>query len=136
MSGWFGYMGRKVIDKVFGATDFTPPATLYAAASTTTPNADGTGVTEPVGASYARVAVTNNTTNFPNAAGSPGSKTNGTAITFPAASGSWGTITHIAFYDASSGGNPVGFGALGTSKAVASADTLNIAIGALTITAA
>jgi hypothetical protein len=28
MSGWFGYMGRKVIDKVFGATDFTPPAVV------------------------------------------------------------------------------------------------------------
>lgn len=115
-------LANAVLDFEFGSGT---PTTLYCALSTTTPASDGTGFTEPVGAAYARVAVTNNATNFPAAASK--TKHNGAAITFPTASGSWGTITWAGWYDASSGGNFRGAGPLGTPKAVASGDTLTFA---------
>lgn len=98
------------------------PATLYCAVSTTTPVSAGTNFTEPSGNGYARVAVTNNATNFPNA--SSKTKNNGTDITFPTATGSWGTITWAGWYDASSGGNLLAAGPLTSSKTIGTGDTL------------
>ena len=55
---------NSALDKFFGAANFTPPATLYFGLSTTAISIDGTGATEPSGGSYARVAFTNNKTNW------------------------------------------------------------------------
>jgi hypothetical protein len=55
-------------------------------------------------------------------------------ITFPTATGSWGTITHFGLWDAVTAGNNRGSGALTTAKAVNNGDTARFAIGALTIT--
>ena len=95
---------RTIADNRFGSGT---PATWYFAVSTTVPNDDGTNITEPSGGSYARVAVTNNTTNFPAASTTSGvtSKTNGTNITFPNPTANWGVIVAYAIFDASSGGN-------------------------------
>ena len=81
----------RILDSAFGGTAFTPDATLHIGLSSTDPGETGSTQTEPSGNGYARVAVTNNTTNFP--AGIP--KDNGTVITFPqavAAIGSPGSI--------------------------------------------
>lgn len=77
--------------------------------STTTPNDDGTGFTEPIGNAYARVSITNNVTNWPAAstAASVTSKSNGTAITFPNPTGTWGLIGFWGLFTASSGGTPL-----------------------------
>jgi hypothetical protein len=61
-------------------------------------------------------------------------KANGTAITFPAATGSWGTITHIGGFTASTGGTVVWWGALSASKAIDNGDTFSIPIGDLDLT--
>lgn len=124
---------NNVLDNRFGAVTSTPPATYYVGLSTTTPTNTGGSVTEPSSGSYARVAVTNNTTNWPSASGR--SKSNGTAITFPSATGSWGTITHFVIYDASTAGTFRAWGALTTPRAVVSGDTPAFAVGALTIDA-
>lgn len=108
------------------------PNTVYVALFTAAPN-DAGGGTEVSGGAYARVAVTNNSTNFPNASG--GSKSNGTVITFPTASGSWGTVTHFAIMDASSGGNIIHYGAVAVSKAIASGETAIFQATTLVITA-
>jgi hypothetical protein len=126
------YLELELLDHVWGNSAYTAPATLYVALSTTTPADDGTNFTEPSGNAYARVAVTNNTTNWPNAAG--GAKANGTAITFPTATGSWGTVTHFGIFDASSGGNCLGTGALSVSKTITSGDTAAFSAGDLDIT--
>lgn len=96
---------RAILDALFGSGS---PATWYFGVSTTAPNDDGTGFTEPVGGSYARVAKTNNVTNFPAAATVSGvsSKTNGTKITFPNPTGNWGALIWYGIYTASSGGTP------------------------------
>lgn len=88
--------------------------------------------------SYARVAVTNNTTNWPAAtvqAVSPGwLKQNGAAVGFPTASGSWGTVAGFLISDAASAGNLIAFGALSVAQAIGSGNTPSFAINALSIT--
>lgn len=122
-----------VLDHLFGGIDLggpdlERPATVYVALFTAAPTDSGGG-TEVSGGSYARVAVTNNATNWPEA--SFGVKSNGTAITFPTATASWGTVVAVGIYDASPSGNLMIWGNLTTSKAVASGDTPSFAAGAL-----
>lgn len=96
---------RAILDAIFGSGS---PATWYVGLTTTVPNDDGSGFTQPSDGSYARVAVTNNSTNFPAATTTSGRtvKKNGTAITFPNPTGLWGSIVGIGFFTASSGGTP------------------------------
>ncbi len=123
-----------LLDHIWGSVDYTPATTWYMALSTTTPTAVGGNVTEPGSGAYARVAVVNNQTNFPD--GTDGAKKNGTAITFPKATASWGTVTHFCFFTAASGGTTVAWGALGASKTIDTDDTPSFAINDITITSA
>lgn len=128
---WSDYMENKILDHVYGNTAFSAPATVYYALFTAAPS-DAGGGTEVSGGSYARKAVTNNTTNFPNASG--GSKSNGTAITFVTATASWGVVTHFGIFDASTAGNLLNWAALTASKTIDNGDTAEFAVGAFTVT--
>lgn len=125
------FLEDTLLDEVLGGSDYTPPANVYVSLYTTDPGDDDSG-TEVSGNAYARVEVTNNATNWP--ASSGGSKSNGIAITFPQATGSWGTVTHFGIHDASTAGNLLYHGALGTSKEITTDDTAEFAIGDITIT--
>lgn len=125
------YSANRVLDYNFGNTSYSPPATYYFGLSTTTINIDGTGATEPSGGSYARVALTNNKTNWGNA--SNASLTNSTAVQFTESTASWGTITYVFLNDASTSGNIYWFDALSPARTVASATTVLFAIGAVTV---
>jgi len=128
--GSFGdYLENKVLDHVTGNSSYSAP-TVYVAASTADPTDDGSGAAEPSGNSYARVATSAAT--WGDAAS--GSITTVTDIEFPEATGSWGTITHIALYDASTNGNMLAHGALAASQAVSSGEVLRITAGNLTLT--
>jgi hypothetical protein len=130
------FLELELLDHVLGNAAYTAPATLYVALHTADPGEAGAQNTnEATGTSYARVAVTNNATNFPAASG--GSKSNGTAINFPTpGSGGWGTVTHWSIGDAASGaGNILFSGALTLSKTINAGDTVSFAAGALTVTA-
>lgn len=131
MSALSAYLENALNDHVLGSTSFTKPATVHFALFTAAPTESGGG-TEVSGGSYARVAVTNNSTNFPNSSG--GAKSNNTAITFPTATASWGTVTAFGVFDAASGGNLLYFGNLGTSRTIASGDTARFAAGDFSIT--
>lgn len=96
------YWANKVLDCEYGGVALTPPATVYYALMTTAPTPSGGGA-EVSGGSYARVAFTNNLTNYPSA--SSGTKKNATAITFAAPTADWGICVGVAKYDASSSGN-------------------------------
>lgn len=90
-----------IVNELFGGTAFSADATLYGALFTTVPADDGSGGVEANYTSYARVSVTNNTTNFPSA----NPKLNGTAVNFPQATGNQsGTIKALGWFTASSGG--------------------------------
>jgi hypothetical protein len=91
-----------LLNHLLGGPDFTRDATVYFGLFTTLPDeAEGNGV-EVTGGSYARVAVTNNSTNFP--AATSGQKTNGTEILFPAPTANWGTVVGVGVFTAPTGG--------------------------------
>lgn len=132
MAGSFSdYLELELLDHTFGGADYTRPATLYVGLYTAAPT-DAGGGTEVSGGSYARVAVTNNDTNWPAAAA--GAKANGTAITFPAATGDWGTVVAFGIFDAAEAGNLLAWADLTANKTVETGDTATFAIGALDIT--
>lgn len=123
-----------ILDAALGngrTADF--PATLYMSLWTTRPGRDGSG-TEVSGGSYARVAVTNNSTNFPDAAG--GIKGLATAVQFPTAGAVWGIAAWWALMDASSGGSVVFFGRLSGQNPplIEGGTTARIRAGTLAIT--
>jgi hypothetical protein len=124
------YLENKLLNLVLGAAAYTAPTHIYAALFTVTPSDSGGG-TEATGGSYARVDLTNNTTNFPTT--SNGQKQNGTAITWPTATASWGTVVAVGFFDDPTAGNLLYWMSI-SSKTVDSNDTVSIAINNLTIT--
>ena len=126
------YLENEVLDHVLqkGTADFTSPTSLYIGLFTAVTDGEAGTVTEVSGNGYARTSVTFNTA-------SGGSSTNNGDVTFPAASGgSWGTITHIGVYDASSAGNLLFYGALTASKAVDDGDIFQVSDTNLTISLA
>ena len=60
--------------------------------------------------------------------------TNSAAIEFPTATASYGTVTHIGVFDASTGGNLIAYAALTTSKAIDTGDVLRLPANDLDIT--
>jgi len=107
---------NQVQDYLFGGVSFTPPATLYLGLSTTTPSVTGSNITEPSGAGYARVAITNNKSNF--SYSTSGCVLNTGSIVFPESSGSWGTILSVVLFDASTSGSAWDYTTLTTPKVV------------------
>jgi hypothetical protein len=136
-------LDTKVVQHAFGAVAWTADTDYYVALSTTTPvQAKGSAApywnfTEPSGGGYARVTVANNTTNWVAAATQPATGyevDNGVAITFPAPTASWGTVTYFGLFSAATTGTLVAYGALTTSKAIGAGDTApSFAIHALTV---
>jgi hypothetical protein len=125
---------NSILKARFGGAAETVPATWHIALTTTTPTDSAAG-TEVTGGAYARVAVTNNTTNWP--APTTGTIANGAAITFPAPTAAWGTVTHFELWDAATAGTRRYWGALTTARVIASGDGAPaFAIGALTISVA
>lgn len=122
------YAENKVLDHLTGKTSFAKP-TAYVALFTGAPS-DAGGGTEVSGSNYGRVA----TAAGDWSAAAAGSTSNANAITFPVPSGSWGTVTHFAIFDAASAGNMLIWGSLGTSKPISSGDTAAFAAAALVLT--
>lgn len=134
------YWENKGLDHLFRATAYTAPSALYVALATSTGSDSACG-TEVSGGSYARVSVTSGTSAWANtqasgtgaSTGTGGTTSNSAAITFPAPTANWGTITEFCVFDASTSGNLLFRAALTASKTVNSGDAApSFAIGALT----
>lgn len=133
------YLENKLIDHLFRGTAYTAPATQYVALATGA-GSDAACGTEVTGGSYARVAFTNNTTNWANtqasgtgvSSGTSGTTSNLTAITFPTPSASWGTVVEVCVFDASTSGNLLWRQALSVAKTVNSGDTVDFPVASLT----
>lgn len=125
-----------VLNGLLGASNNgTWPDPVFIALSTTAPNEDGTGFTEPVGNGYARVSVSNDGAGWGAAvSGDPSYKPNAATIAFPAATGSWGTITHAGIYTLTSGGVLLNFFTLDVAKPIDNGDTLSFAAGNFKVT--
>lgn len=130
----FNALEKQVLDHLFGNSTWVAPTNIYVALSTTTPNEDGTGITEPVGNGYARVLTSAADWNAA-VTGDPTVIDNLNPIGFPQASGgAWGLITHWVLYDALTGGAVQSYAPLDTSKAIGDGDTASFAAGDLNMT--
>ena len=118
MGGFSNYWEDKILNHIFDKDHYTP-STIYVALSTADPLDDASGFAEPTGNAYARVETSASDWNT----ASGGSLDNANNIIFPKATGSWGTITHFALFDAATGGNMLAHGALSQSKAIDSSYT-------------
>ncbi len=128
MGSFADYWENEILDHLFDKGSYTPP-TIYVGLSTADPTDDASGLAEPSGNSYARAATAGADWNV----ASGGTIDNANDITFPEASGSWGTITHFALFDAASGGNMLAHGSLSVSKSISSGDIAKFAAGDLDI---
>lgn len=117
------YLENKVLDHILGTTSYTMPTDVYLALYTTTPT-DSTSGTEVSGGSYERKLITFG-------ASSSGAATNNTNVDFTLMPTC--TVTGVAICDAQTSGNILIYGALTSSKAVTSGDTLRISSGDLSI---
>lgn len=114
-----------VLKWAFSADAVTRPTAWYVALYTSNPADDNSG-TELSGNAYARTSATFTV--------SGNEATTSAAVEFPEATGSWGTVSHVAVFDASSGGNMLAYAALTAAKAIDAGDILRIPAGDLDIT--
>lgn len=140
------YWQNHIIDQVWRAQTALAPATIYVGLFTGTINAQSCAG-EVSGGSYARQGVTSSLANWAgtqgagttsassNSSGSTGTTSNNNAITYPAPTANWTTITGFCLHDAVSGGNELIYAPLTTPKTVNNGDAApSFAAGALTIT--
>ena len=118
------YLENKLLDHVLRNVSYTSPTTVYVGLYTSNPADDNSG-TEVSGGSYARQVLSVTTA-------SGGIVTSSADVTFPQATASWGTISHIGLLDAISSGNLLMHTALTTSKTIDAGDVLKISTGSLT----
>jgi hypothetical protein len=135
MSAASNYLENKVLDHVLKVAAYSQPSSLYLGLFTNgSGNAAsnleaGTLTDEVSGGSYGRQSVT-----F--AAASGGTSATNATVTFTTASANWGTITHVAVLDNSTGGNVLFWGAVTTAKSIDSGDTFQVTSGNLSISLA
>lgn len=119
------YADNKLIDHLLGSGTYTKPASKYVALYVGDPAGSGTEISTS-GTGYARQsAAFTITTN---------SATNTSQLTWSTATANWGTITHVAIYDAVTAGNQLVTSALSSSRTVNTSDTLRILASNLTVT--
>ena len=139
------YLENKLTDLIFRGQAFTAPATLYVSLHTADPT-DAAGGAEVSGGSYARVPITASLANWAGtqsagsttaSSGTGGASSNNGAVTFPAPTANWGSVTHFGIWDALSGGNLLVYGALTVPKTVNNGDAApSFAAAALAVTIA
>ena len=130
MAEMSNYLENALINATLRNTTYTSVATIYVALYTSDPTDADTGTeVSTSGTAYARTAVTFG-------APSNGVSTNSADVTFPTATASFGTVTHIGLRDASTAGNLLYHTPLDTSKTIAAGDVFKITTGNLSVTLA
>jgi hypothetical protein len=126
------YLEAELIKHIFRTGSFTKPSVLAVGLFTAVSDGETGTATEVSGGSYARVAVNPNEANWSNVTAGDGTTTNLAAVTFPAPTADWGTITHIGIFDAETGGNMLIHAPLLTPREVLNGDGApSFAIGQL-----
>jgi len=120
------FLETEILDHVFAGAAYSAPGTHYLALFTAVANGETGSVTELSGSAYARQSVAFTT--------SGDTTSNNAAVEFPTATGSWGTVTHVGVYDASTSGNLMAYATLSSSKAIDTGDVFRVPSGDLDIT--
>jgi len=116
-----------VLNYTFTTTSVTRPTAWYLALFTSNPDEDASGTeVSTSGTAYARQSATFTV--------SGNTASNSAAIEFPTATASFGTVSHVGVFDASTGGNLIAYSALDTSKAISTGDVFRVPSGDLDIT--
>ncbi|HLO63167.1 MAG TPA: hypothetical protein VK165_09415 [Azonexus sp.] len=135
------YAENKIVDALFRGQSLGAPATWYFALYTACPTESSAG-TEVSGGNYARVAVAASLANFAGtqsagsttaSSGTGGTTSNNATITFPTASGPWGTINCWGMTDASTAGNIWVYTTVTIPPTITSGATPSFSAGAATI---
>ncbi len=130
MAEMSNYLENALINVTLRNTTYTAPATVYVSLWTSDPTDAGSGTeVSTSGTSYARQSVTFG-------APSSGASLNTTAVEFPQATASYGTVGWIGINDAITGGNLLYHTALDTAKAIDTGDIFKISTGNLSVTLA
>jgi hypothetical protein len=130
MSSFSDYTENLVLNWLLTTNSATRPTAWYVGLFTAAPSDTGGG-TEVSGSAYARKV----TGTISVSGTSPTTATNAAAIEFAAASGgNWGTVTHAAIFDASTGGNMLAWAPLTTSRTINDGDVFRIPASSLTVT--
>lgn len=121
------HLETEILDHVFGGNAYTAPATLYLALHTANPAEDGSGTeVSTSGTAYARQTVTFTVTG--------NTASTSAVVEYSTATASFGTVTHVAVWDASTAGNMLAYAALTSSKAIDTGDVFRVPTGDLDIT--
>ena len=121
------YLETEILDHVFGGSAYTAPSTLYLALHTANPDEDGSGTeVSTSGTAYARATVAFTT--------SGNTTSNTAAVEYSTATANFGTVSHVAVWDASTGGNMLAYAALTSSKTIETGDVFRVPAGDLDIT--
>lgn len=108
-----------VLNYLLTSTSVTRPTAWYLALFTSNPAEDGSGTeVSTSGTGYTRKTATFTV--------SGNSASNTSEIEFPTATASFGTVTHAAVFDASTGGNMIAYAALSTSKTIDTGDVMRV----------
>jgi len=121
------YLETELLDHVFANNAYTSPATVYVSLHTANPDEDASGTeVSTSGTGYARQAgsftVSGNTA------------TTSAAVEYATATANYGTVSHVAIWDASTAGNMLAYAALTASKTIETGDVFRIPAGDLDIT--
>lgn len=119
------YLEKALLDHITGNAAYSAPAGIYAALFLSDPTDAGTG-TEVSTGGYSRQAVT-----FAAATSGAGTSLSTSAPSFSASGAAFGTVTHVALFDAASGGNLLFHAALPSPQTVNDGDTLAFPTGNL-----
>ena len=121
------HLETEILDHVFGGNAYTAPGTLYLALHTANPDEDGSGTeVSTVGTAYARETVAFTV--------SGNTATTSAAVEYSTATDNFGTVTHVAVWDASTAGNMLAYAALTSSKTIETGDVFRVPAGDLDIT--
>ena len=133
MPGLSDYAEKKVLDHILAKTAYPMPSGVYLALFTADPTDAGslTNEVSTAGTNYARV----NVTSIMSATdATTGTSQNATAVSFASATASWGNITWLGLFDASSGGNMLFSGLATNAKQIDVGDIYQMAAQQLTAT--
>lgn len=127
MAGFSNYLETEILDHVFAGNAYTAPTTLYLALHTADPAEDGSGTeVSTSGTAYARQTVAFTV--------SGDTATTSAAVEYSTATANFGTVSHVAVWDASTAGNMLAFAALTSSKTIETGDVFRVPAGDLDIT--
>ena len=123
------YMANKIQNNIFLGENMLLPNDFYLGFSTTSPNEDGTNVTEPSTSDYERIRLSRAEDVF--AQSENGIVRNETALYSVNTTTSWGELTHYCVFDAQYNGNLLFYGELSRPRIVDADMMLVLPIGAI-----